>query len=187
MAAARESSPPRPSGADAVDVAARELLRVSLERLGHATRDAAAGDAEGVHQLRVTLRRLRATLALFGPVLGTPASLERDLAWLGRQVGGVRDVDVTAVALAQRSRRLSDDWGEALTPLVEDLTQERAVAHAALVEALRSSRAIRAFSRVMEVSRGPAHGARPVSLATRAPELIAPLLRRVRAAARNAA
>src|SRR5262249_27570872 len=36
-------------------------------------------------------------------------------------------------------------------------------------------------------SRPPAHEGRPVSLAIRAPELIAPLLRRVRAAARTAA
>jgi CHAD domain-containing protein len=187
MVAPRESSPPRLSGADGVDVAAREVLRAALQRLGQTTRDAAAGDAEGVHQLRVTLRRLRATLALFGPVLGTPASLEKDLAWLGRQIGGVRDIDVIAVALAHRSRRLPDAWEDSLTPLAEDLSQERAIAQAALVAALRSPRTIRAFSRVMEVSRHTAQAVRPLSLATRAPELLAPLLRRVRTAARTAA
>src|SRR5262249_17699971 len=148
--------PPGLSGAAAVDVAAREGLGAALERLGHATGDAAAGDAGGGHQLRGTLRRLRATLALFGPALATPASPGKDLAWLGRQIGGVRDIDVTAVGLAQHSRRLPDAWEDSLTPLVEDLSQERAVAQAALVAALRSPRAIRTISRVMELSRRPA-------------------------------
>jgi len=58
-------------------------------------------DVEGVHQMRVGVRRLRSALRLFRPVL--PADelrpLERELRWLGRELGAVRDLDVFVVEL----------------------------------------------------------------------------------------
>jgi triphosphatase len=53
-------------------------------------------DPEGVHQMRVGVRRARAALALFEPLL--PADRVRffrsELRWLGRELGAARDLDV---------------------------------------------------------------------------------------------
>ncbi len=53
-------------------------------------------DPEGVHQLRVGVRRLRATLALFGRMLPERenALLKQELRWLGGALGPARDLDV---------------------------------------------------------------------------------------------
>ena len=57
---------------------------------------AAFGDVEGVHQMRVAIRRLRAALVLFGPHLEPHAAarFENELQRLGRVLGGARDWDV---------------------------------------------------------------------------------------------
>jgi inorganic triphosphatase YgiF len=56
----------------------------------------ARGDAEGLHQMRVALRRLRATLVLFKPLLAAePARrLGREFQALGLTLGTARDWDV---------------------------------------------------------------------------------------------
>lgn len=56
---------------------------------------------EGVHQMRVGVRRLRSALRLFRPVLPADAvrPLESELAWLARELGAVRDLDVFVVEL----------------------------------------------------------------------------------------
>jgi inorganic triphosphatase YgiF len=53
-------------------------------------------DPEGVHQLRVAARRLRAALSLFAPLLpkSEVAHLRGELRWLARELGDARDVDV---------------------------------------------------------------------------------------------
>ena len=59
-----------------------------------------AGDVEGVHQLRVAIRRLRTVLVLFEPCLPPGAAadeLDAILHAFGRTLGGVRDWDVFCV------------------------------------------------------------------------------------------
>lgn len=55
-----------------------------------------AGDAEGVHQMRVGLRRLRAAISLFDDLLGGPETqtVKARLRWLTEQLGPTRDYDV---------------------------------------------------------------------------------------------
>ena len=71
---------------------------------------AKAGDLEGIHELRVALRRLRAALRLFSPLL--PAhprrDLDRQLQQLGRCVGTARDWDVFATETLERARQSLD-------------------------------------------------------------------------------
>ena len=67
--------------------------------LGHllANQPAAmAGDAEGIHQMRVAIRRLRAALTLFEPVLAPhiTSSFQAELRRIGRVFGEARDWDV---------------------------------------------------------------------------------------------
>jgi triphosphatase len=55
-----------------------------------------AGDPEGLHQARVSLRRLRAAISLFGTLLHDDqiAALKRELKWLTRECGPARELDV---------------------------------------------------------------------------------------------
>jgi CHAD domain-containing protein len=54
------------------------------------------GDPEGIHQMRIGLRRLRASLSLFKNILrdGKVTRFKRDLKWLTGQLGQARDYDV---------------------------------------------------------------------------------------------
>ncbi|CCE02753.1 CYTH and CHAD domain-containing protein [Bradyrhizobium sp. STM 3809] len=73
------------------------VLRGSLHHLLQALPAAEDGrDPEGVHQLRVALRRLRAALHIMRP-LGTSAALnglEADARWLAQNLSAARDLDV---------------------------------------------------------------------------------------------
>lgn len=53
-------------------------------------------DPEGVHQLRIGVRRLRSALRLFGPLLPRPQveALNGELRWLAWELGPARDLDV---------------------------------------------------------------------------------------------
>lgn len=54
------------------------------------------GQSEGVHQMRVALRRLRSGLKIFRPLIAREASAERveDIRWLNGYLGPARDWDV---------------------------------------------------------------------------------------------
>ncbi len=64
--------------------------------LSRADCDVRRGVPDGVHQLRVTCRRLRGALATYGPLLdpAVPEPLRRELRWLARTLGAGRDAEV---------------------------------------------------------------------------------------------
>ena len=68
---------------------------------------AKSGDLEGIHELRVALRRLRAALRLFSSLLPSHprGDLDRQLQQLGRCVGTARDWDVFATETLERARQ----------------------------------------------------------------------------------
>lgn len=71
-------------------------------------------DPEGVHQLRVATRRLRALLSLFGSILATSAldHLKEELRWLQQQLGPARDWDVfLEETLSPLETRLAEEEG----------------------------------------------------------------------------
>jgi len=77
--------------------AARDLLRECLDQIAANVDAVRTSDAaEGPHQLRIGLRRLRAVFAIFGPVIGGPAldQLKDEARWLGQETGRLRDLDV---------------------------------------------------------------------------------------------
>ncbi|MGY3451576.1 CYTH and CHAD domain-containing protein [Bradyrhizobium sp. USDA 4353] len=80
-----------------LDEAFAVILRGSFHHMLQAMPAAEDGrDPEGVHQLRVALRRLRAALHLMRP-LGTSSTLdglESDARWLAQNLGTARDLDV---------------------------------------------------------------------------------------------
>jgi triphosphatase len=98
-------------------------------------------DAEGVHQMRVALRRLRAALALFR-AMAPPArlkSLDADVKWLAGRLGAARDWDVfleTTLAPLMEERR-----GEpGLMEIRQMVGELRGTAYDELLAALGSGR-----------------------------------------------
>lgn len=59
-------------------------------------------DPECVHQMRIGMRRLRSAQRLFAKWIPLPAPLQDELAWLGGELGAVRDADVLADATLAR-------------------------------------------------------------------------------------
>ncbi len=105
-------------------------------------------DPEELHDMRVATRRLRAALALFEGVLPVRAEVFREeLGWIGRMLGGVRDLDVQLEGLAAMAEATAD-WSAGTRPgdhdplrdLTELLEREREVARAAMLGALDSVR-----------------------------------------------
>jgi inorganic triphosphatase YgiF len=102
--------PPASSAADAFIVIGFECLR-------HVAANEAAvrrGDGEGVHQMRVGLRRLRAAISLFKDMLQGPSlrPLKAELVWLTEQLGPARDYDVFISTTVDPLRSQSHDHRE---------------------------------------------------------------------------
>lgn len=99
---------------------------------------AEAGDMEGVHQMRVAIRRLRAALVLFRPLLErhAEARFTAELRRLGRVFGEARDWDVFCTeTLAQAEQGgVATPWLDLLRDPAE---RERAAAHAGVAAELR--------------------------------------------------
>lgn len=149
-------------------------------------------DLEGVHQMRVGIRRLRSALRLFRPVLplALRRPLERELRWLGRELGAVRDLDVFVVERLEPLRALRPD-DQGLDALRTVAQAARAEQQEALRRALHSPR----FTRlVLEIGRVVARRSwrsqpldeRSARLFTPARVLAAPLLERLDAKVRRA-
>lgn len=98
-------------------------------------------DTEGVHQMRVALRRLRSAIGLFSPMLdeGALDPLLDDLRWLGAPLGRKRDLDVFLSETLAPLRRLSDP-PKRLQHLVTILEDRRVSAQDALESALNAPR-----------------------------------------------
>lgn len=85
-----------------------------------------AGDTEGVHQMRVGLRRLRAALSLFKDFLHDRegARIKTELKWLLDELGPARDLDVLISESVEPLQQERVD-GEALAALKSDLSRRR--------------------------------------------------------------
>lgn len=96
-------------------------------------------DIEGVHQLRVSLRRLRSAVGLFRPMLNVAAldPLLQELRWLGAPLGRKRDLDVFLTETLTPLRRLPDP-PQGLQHLTTVLEDRRAAAQEALDAALNA-------------------------------------------------
>jgi triphosphatase len=76
-----------------------KVIAMSCLRHFTANRDAVlVGEHEGVHQMRVGLRRLRAALSIFKEMLRGPetAAIKSQLKWLTEELGPARDMEVLA-------------------------------------------------------------------------------------------
>jgi len=146
-----EHRAPEPQPAERIDLpeqatAGEALVAIARSCLGQLLANeravlAGCQDPEAIHQLRVAVRRLRAAIAVFRPVVveATGAALAEALDWLQSASGPARDWDVFRLeTLAPLLRRLPDDEG--LAALVHRADAERERARAAAVAALADRR-----------------------------------------------
>lgn len=117
-----------PGAPDGLVVQAR--LAVLSDRLTACDSRIRRHDPEGVHQMRVTLRRLRSVLATFSPLFDTRtvAELRAELSWLAGELGSARDHDVIHARLAALA------VGSDERALVEKISEEIAAAGTAALE-----------------------------------------------------
>lgn len=100
-----------------------------------------AGLPEGVHQMRVGLRRLRAALWVFSDLLRCKQTedIRKDLKWLGGKLGPVRDIDVFLASRVKNLDRVGPPIA-GLDDLVAELEYRRAVAAESAKTAIASAR-----------------------------------------------
>jgi CHAD domain-containing protein len=115
-----------------------------------------AGD-EGVHQMRVSTRRLRSDLRTFRPVLDEAAVqlIADECKWLADILGGVRDLDVLADNLARSAAELPEREREAAGALVERVHADRGPARRALDTTLAGDRYLELVTRLVGLSLDP--------------------------------
>ena len=121
-------------------ISARAALRdVIGEAVGHflenvpAAADPGLGaDAEGVHQARAAIRRLRAALGLFGGKDPVVDRLRERLKGVGEVLGEARDWDVFATDILPAN-------GDHTPPLAEPAAERRTAAHARARDMLQST------------------------------------------------
>lgn len=100
-----------------------------------------AHDPEGIHQMRVALRRLRSAMAAFGKPLQTPEMkrLRAEIKWLADLLGRTRDYDVfIAETLAPLIKDRPDD--QRLRKFARVVRARNKEAWAQTIEALQSTR-----------------------------------------------
>jgi CHAD domain-containing protein len=128
-----------PDAALAVQVRARldEQIRALLEHEAVA-RDGA--DPEGVHQMRVSVRRTRAALKADGGAIDTAGALQDELRWLGGVLGEVRDLDVQLDHIRAQAAGFEPAERKAVEHLLLGLRAARRKARQRMLAALRGRR-----------------------------------------------
>lgn len=122
---------------------AHALLQRHCRRLVELHAPVLANDGtEPLHQMRVSLRRLRSCLGQFGPCLQLPAAVDDDrLAKSVRRLGLARDLDVLQERLEETFLpQLPDEEQRRLKPVRRQLGRERTLAQEHLEKTLQSGR-----------------------------------------------
>ncbi|MFO1047820.1 MAG: CHAD domain-containing protein [Geminicoccaceae bacterium] len=129
-------------GAMSVEDALQAILGACVRHwLDNEAATADARDPEGLHQLRVALRRLRSALTLFKPALAPQAQAQwsGELRWLLGPTGPARDLDVFATETVAPLREARPD-DHALAVLLELADDARWKAQHALRDSLATER-----------------------------------------------
>lgn len=130
------------TGKTAAETAFRQIARDCLSQIaGNAELLGRARSPRLVHQTRVGLRRLRAALSIFRPILDAEglARAKAETKWLASELDPVRDIDVFAETYFGEV----DDGGiddPNLAALHQRVVEAQAAAHQAAVKAVQSQR-----------------------------------------------
>ena len=153
-AESRGGPPPSASNGDV----ALDLIQRQIRLLGHLQAEVVADrDPEPLHQLRVSLSRLRTALCQFAPALELPESVnERRIAAVARRTGLCRDLDVLGVRLREQLLpRLPEGEQHTLEKAMRRLSRDRAQAFDTLLEALRSPHYLKVLERLHKWQQKP--------------------------------
>ena len=157
-----EAIPRRPvQPDDTLEAAARKLIGVQLQRLlTHDPGVRLGKPTEAVHRMRVTTRRLRATVETYaaGMPLRLHAGLLRDLRWLGQSLGRVRDLDVQRGNRESRARANHAEDAGGPDGFDSYLERQRAMRREELLAALDSQRYFRLLDGLDRFTAAPPHG-----------------------------
>jgi CHAD domain-containing protein len=135
---------PLPVPATAQDPVGRHIRAAlhaqTLAMLHHEPGTRTGEDPEDLHQMRVSVRRLRAVLKSAPHSVPDSDRLRAELGWLGAALGPVRDLDVLIDRLRAESDDFPDDERGVADTLLDGLVAERLSARGRLTSALDSSR-----------------------------------------------
>jgi triphosphatase len=122
-------------------VAFRSIASACLKQIVANKPAVVAGDPEGIHQMRIGLRRLRAAISLFSDMIMEAQSrtIKTELKWLTNELGPAREFDVfltkVVAPLEKQHPRLVG-----MRSLYNDLTDRREAALARALTAISSKR-----------------------------------------------
>lgn len=147
------------------------------------------GRPEGLHQMRVGLRRLRAGLWLFAEVVAGPEAdrIKGELKWIAQELGPARDLDVFAADVLEPLRKAHPDDPE-LAASHRDFTERRTAAYARAVAAVDSARfrkLLLDLTAWIESGAWTAGEAACASVSSYAVEALAPLRRKIKKSGRD--
>jgi CHAD domain-containing protein len=130
----RRLPPALPTAGMACEAAFRSIAGRYLGDLAVHHEATCGGDASAVHEMRITLTRLRTVIAFFSPMVAGPqqARLAAELKWLNAHLGAVRDLDVAIERLKEIKPRPQTGY--------RAWSRERADRQRHLTRALRSVR-----------------------------------------------
>ena len=136
-------------------------------------------DPEFVHQARVTTRRMRSAIKVFGEAINqnTRAFLADELKWLGGLFGAVRDIDVYIINLSNFEPKIDFFSGSVRRELEKGIGKLRRQPFKDLVDALGSVRYVKFERRLMRFIEYPPNNVENTSTAHQtinqfAPEVI---------------
>lgn len=139
-----------------------EHVRVGLDKrlrtlVAHDRGTRLGTDPEDLHQMRVSVRRMRAVLKSGRAFLDQDWSepLRGELGWLGRSLGPVRDLDVLLEELRREATGFGADERATADRLISGLEAERARARVDVLAALDSERYTDLLAALTEAARTP--------------------------------
>jgi len=146
-------------------------------------------DPEGVHQMRVGLRRLRAAISLFSKLLprARTGQVKAELKWLTNELAPAREIDVfVQERIAPAARDLVPRRGR--MAIEKEFAAKRAAAHERAREAVNSERCRALLLDVLqwiEIKHGPSREDASIRIGKCAPELLRRRTKKARKKGRN--
>jgi CHAD domain-containing protein len=191
---ARREEPRLTWRSTAADVLAA-YLRAQFGTLRAADPAVRRDQPDAVHQMRVTARRLRAALQVYGPVLGPALTedsatlLRAELRWLGQVLGAARDGEVLSGRIGAQLSGLPPELvlGSAANTVTEHLAPRHAAARRAAIRALDSSRYLRLLAALDALLDAVGESPGSLGTATALRDPVARSYRRLRKRIRHAA
>jgi CHAD domain-containing protein len=156
-AAADVEIPPVGKGSRLETVVRAAIASCVVKIVAHDPGVRLGGDAEDVHQARVSTRRLRSHLRTFRPLVDErwANDLRDELRWLADVLGAVRDADVLLERLEHKVARLVAVDQPAAEKLLDQLRSDLDRRRNQLITALRGNRYLSLLDRLVLAARRP--------------------------------